>query len=116
MTNEEEFDGKPFCVLPFIHLATHPIGTVTPCCITDMENDMSTAKKGEDNLFLDKDSLSDISNSENFKTIRRKMLNNEFPSECKTCYYYEKNKIFSKRMESNHKFSHLIEEAKRNVI
>jgi hypothetical protein len=114
--SDEQFDGKSFCILPFIHLATHPIGTVTPCCITDMENDMSTAKKDEDNLFLDKDSLNDISNSENFKTIRRKMLNNEFPSECKTCYYYEKNKIFSKRMESNHKFSHLIEEAKRNVI
>ncbi len=38
-------ESKSFCVLPFIHLATHPIGTVTPCCITDMENDMSTAKK-----------------------------------------------------------------------
>jgi organic radical activating enzyme len=81
-----------------------------------MENDASTAKRGEDNLFLDKDKLEDISNSVNFKEIRRKMLKNEFPSECKTCYYYEKNKIFSKRMESNHKFSHLIEEVKRHVI
>ena len=114
--SDEQFDGKSFCILPFIHLATHPIGTVTPCCITDMENDASTAKRGEDNLFLDKDKLEDISNSVNFKEIRRKMLKNEFPSECKTCYYYEKNKIFSKRMESNHKFSHLIEEVKKHVI
>ena len=111
--SDEQFDGKSFCILPFIHLATHPIGTVTPCCITDMEKDASTAKRGEDNLFLDKDKLEDISNSDNFKEVRRKMLNNEFPSECKTCYYYEKNKIFSKRMESNHKFLHLIEEAKK---
>lgn len=70
--NKEEFDGKPFCVLPFIHLATHPIGTVTPCCITDMENDMSTSKKDEFNLFLDKDKLEDIANSNNFNQVRKK--------------------------------------------
>lgn len=115
MTNEEEFDGKPFCVLPFIHLATHPIGTVTPCCITDMENDMSTAKKDDLNLFLDKDSLEDIPTSKNFKEVRRKMISGEFPSECKTCYFYEKNKIYSKRMESNLKFSHLIDDGIKNT-
>ena len=113
--SEEKFDGKSFCVLPFIHLATHPIGTVTPCCITDMENDMSTSKKDGHNLFLDKDSMEDIANSENFKSIRKKMINGEFPSECKTCYFYEKNKIYSKRMESNHKFAHLIEDAVSNT-
>lgn len=109
--SEELFDNKSFCVLPFIHLATHPIGTVTPCCITDMENDMSTSKKDGFNLFLNKDSLESIANSKNFKELRRKMLNNEFPSECKTCYFYEKNKIYSKRMESNFKFKHLIDES-----
>jgi len=110
-----EFNNEPFCVLPFIHLATHPIGTVTPCCITDMENDMSTAKKDGLNVFLDKDKLSDISNSENFKKIRKKMLNGEFPSECKTCYFYEKNKVYSKRMESNLKFAHLIDDSINNT-
>lgn len=113
--NKEEFDGKPFCVLPFIHLATHPIGTVTPCCITDMENDMSTSKKGEFNLFLDKDNLEDIANSNNFNQVRKKMINDEFPSECKTCYFHEKNEIYSKRMESNLKFKHLIDGAKENT-
>ena len=110
-----EFDNKPFCVLPFIHLATHPIGTVTPCCITDMENDMSTSKKDGFNLFLNKESLEEISNSENFKNVRKKMINGEFPSECKTCYFYEKNKIYSKRMESNLKFKHLIDESYSNT-
>ena len=112
---QEEFDGKSFCVLPFIHLATHPIGTVTPCCITDMENDMSTSKRNGFNLFLDKDKIEDIANSDNFKGVRSKMLSGEFPSECKTCYFYEKNKIYSKRMESNKKFSHLIKGAVDNT-
>lgn len=115
MTNEEQFDNKPFCILPFIHLATHPIGTVTPCCITDMENDMSTSKKDGLNMFLDKDSIDDIANSNNFKEVRRKMISGEFPSECKTCYFYEKNKIYSKRMESNLKFNHLINDAIENT-
>jgi len=110
-----EFDGKPFCILPFIHLATHPIGTVTPCCITDMTDDMSTAKRNNFNLFLDKDKLDDISNSENFKNVRKQMLAGEFPSECKTCYFYEKNNVYSKRMESNLKFKHLFEHALSNT-
>jgi len=110
-----EFDGKPFCILPFIHLATHPIGTVTPCCITDMTDDMSTAKRNNFNLFLDKDKLDDISNSENFKNLRKQMLAGEFPSECKTCYFYEKNNVYSKRMESNLKFKHLFEHALSNT-
>ncbi len=112
---KEEFDNKPFCILPFIHLATHPIGTVTPCCITDMENDMSTAKEDGFNLFLDKDKLEDITNSNNFNEVRRKMINGEFPSECKTCYFHENNKIYSKRMESNLKFKDHIEFAKNNT-
>ena len=111
----EKLDNKSFCILPFIHLATHPIGTVTPCCITDMENDMSTAKKDGLNMFLNKDSLSDISNSNSFNTIRKKMLNGEYPAECKTCYFCEKNDIYSKRMESNLKFEHLIDEAVKNT-
>jgi organic radical activating enzyme len=115
MTNEEQFDKKPFCILPFIHLATHPIGTVTPCCITDMDNDMSTSKKDGLNMFLDKDPIEEIANSVNFKEVRRKMISGEFPSECKTCYFYEKNKIYSKRMESNLKFAHLIDEALENT-
>jgi len=113
--SETEFDGKSFCTLPFIHLATHPIGTSTPCCITDMENDMSTAKKDGFNLFLDKDSLFDITNSDNFNNIRKQMINGEFPRECKTCYFHEKNNIYSKRMESNLKFKHLIDHTYSNT-
>jgi hypothetical protein len=113
--NKEEFDGKPFCILPFIHLATHPIGTVTPCCITDMENDVSTAKKDGLNMFLNKDELIDITNSENFNKIRKEMINGEFPSVCKTCYFYEKEMVYSKRMESNSKFKHLIKDAHKNT-
>ena len=42
---------RSFCTLPWIHLATHPIGTVTPCCITDMKDGVSTAKRNNENLL-----------------------------------------------------------------
>lgn len=109
-------ESKSFCVLPFIHLATHPIGTVTPCCITDMENDMSTAKKDGLNLFLNKDSLEEIANSEVFKEVRAKMLKGEYPAECKTCYFYEQSQVYSKRMESNLKFKEHIEACFKNTL
>lgn len=109
-------ESKSFCVLPFIHLATHPIGTVTPCCITDMENDMSTAKKDGFNMFLNKDSLEDIANSDIFKEVRAKMLRGEYPAECKTCYFYEQSQVYSKRMESNLKFKEHIEACFKNTL
>ena len=43
------------------------------------------------------------------------MINGEFPSECKTCYFHEKNNIYSKRMESNLKFIHLIDHTYSNT-
>ena len=112
----EEYRKKSFCVLPWIHLATHPIGTVTPCCVTDMTNGVSTAANDEGrHLFLSKDSLEDISNSTKFNQIRKQMLDGEFPSVCKKCYKYDKNGVHSKRMESNLKFAHLIDECFKNV-
>ena len=67
----EEYRKKSFCVLPWIHLATHPIGTVTPCCVTDMTNGISTAANEQGHhLFLSKDSLEDISNSNKFKEVQ----------------------------------------------
>jgi organic radical activating enzyme len=107
--------NKSFCVLPFIHLATHPIGTVTPCCITTMDNDASTSKNNDENLLLNKDSLVDIANSERFKSIRKMMLNGESPEVCKTCFFHEKNNLSSKRIEENNKFKHLIDGAIDNT-
>lgn len=106
---------ESFCILPWIHLATHPIGTVTPCCVTDMENDMSTAKKDGLNVFLGKDKLDEITNSTGFNNLRKKMVNGEKPSECKNCYFYEEKGLYSKRMESNEKFPHLIDDAYLNT-
>ena len=86
-------ENKSFCVLPFIHLATHPIGTITPCCITDMDGDVSSAIDGDKKLFLGTDSLSDIANSERFTKVRSQMLKGEYPKMCKICQHHDENDI-----------------------
>jgi len=107
---------ESLCVLPWIHLATHPIGTVTPCCITDMTNNISTAIDENGNqLFLSKDKLDDITNSNRFNQVRREMLNGEQPNMCRNCYHYENGGVFSKRTESNYKFKKYIDECFTNT-
>lgn len=111
--NKEE---KSFCVLPWIHLATHPIGTVTPCCISDMTNNISTAvNEKNQQLFLSKNKLEEITNSTRFKEIRRQMLNGEQPFVCRRCYEYDENGLLSKRIESNRKFPNLVDECIKNT-
>lgn len=110
--------SESFCVLPWIHLATHPIGTVTPCCITDMKDGVSTAAK-EDNdkahLFLSKDSLDDIANSKKFKAVRKEMLEGKKPAVCQKCFKYEEGGLESKRIESNRVFKKFIDDCFPNT-
>jgi len=108
----------PFCTLPWIHLATHPIGTVTPCCLTEMKNGASVASKAEnedDHFLLSKDSLDDIANSKRFNKLRKDMLEGRYSSLCQKCYKYEEGKTFSRRYESNVKFKKLIDECFNNT-
>ena len=111
-------ENKAFCVLPWIHLATHPIGTVTPCCITDMTNAVSTAAKEHDeaqHYFLGRDTLEEIANSKRFKQVRKEMMNGEFPSVCQKCYKYDQGNVKSKRIESNDKFKEFIDQCFPNT-
>lgn len=105
-----------FCVLPWIHLATHPIGVVTPCCVSDMENGASNAlKPNGDKYILSQDSLEEITNSDTFKKIRKDMIAGKEPAVCKNCYFYEKHNVWSKRKETNQQYQDLIESCFSNT-
>lgn len=105
-----------FCVLPWIHLATHPIGVVTPCCISDMKDGASDSTKSNgERMFLGHDKLPDIANSDKFKSVRKDMMEGKEPHICRNCYFYEKNKVGSKRSVYNHQFRHLIEQCFPNT-
>jgi organic radical activating enzyme len=102
--------SKTFCTLPWIHLATHPYGGVTLCCVSDMIDAKNTSRNYGDGyieyLNLNKNSLSEIMNSDYYKEVRKQFLNGEVPEACNRCFQEESNGIRSKRIEENENYSH----------
>ena len=96
-----------FCSLPWRHLATHPDGGVTLCCVSDHTDGISRAKNYNPKTFLNLNdhSIEEIMNSDYFKEVRLQMLNDEIPDSCKRCFDEEKAGVRSKRIEENEKFS-----------
>ena len=92
--------SKTFCPLLFQHLATHPDGGVTHCCIADHRNALSSAKDGENQYYnLNRDSVASIMNSESFRNARLEVLNGKKPKACLRCYSEEAKGMQSKRLE-----------------
>lgn len=94
-----------YCSLPWIHLATHPDGGATLCCVSDHRNAASRARNFQPLQYLDVNtsSLNSIMNSDYFKQTRLEMLNNKIPQACQRCYAEEANGVRSKRVEENEK-------------
>jgi hypothetical protein len=81
--------SKSFCVLPWIHLATHPNGTVTLCCQVDTINGLGFAKNDKILDLNQNQNIPDFLNSSEFKKTRLQMLNGERPSACHKCFEHE---------------------------
>lgn len=89
-----------FCPLLFQHLATHPHGGVTHCCIADHRNALSSSKDGENRYYnLNTDTVKDTFNSETFRKARLEVLDGKKPRACLRCYAEESKGMRSKRIE-----------------
>lgn len=97
--------SKTSCCLPFQHLGTHPNGSVSLCCQADMSNPNSFARTNGQMLFLGKNTLDEIRNSESFKQVRLNMLAGQEPSQCHRCYETERAGGRSKRQLENHLYN-----------
>ena len=98
------------CVLPWMHLATHPNGGASLCCRSNHTQAISWAKKnGSQSLvMLDDDSVEDIMNSEKFIEVRQAMIDGKRPIECEGCWSDEDKGIKSKRQYENERWQHII--------
>jgi len=94
-----------FCVIPWIHLATHPHGGTCLCCVTDFKDGAGMSKDGEDYYNLNKNTITEHMNSEVFKNTRLDMLKGKISFPCKRCYTEEKKGITSKRAIENKNYS-----------
>lgn len=94
-----------FCSLPWVHLASHPDGGVTLCCISDHTNAASRARDFHPLKYysLNTDKVQDIMNSEFYKKTRLEMLNGIKPQACLRCYKEEEAGVRSKRIEETEK-------------
>jgi hypothetical protein len=62
-------NGKHFCVLPWVHFHAWPDSRVMPCCVAD--SNMPVAKIDGDQSIIE------MMNSEDYKELRRKMMDDE---------------------------------------
>jgi organic radical activating enzyme len=93
------------CPLPWIHLASHPEGKVTLCCISEHACNMSAARTNGETLNLNKHSVFEIVNNDYFKKTRLEMLAGVKPTACSRCYREEELTGKSKRLSEKLKFS-----------
>lgn len=100
--------SKTYCPLPWNHLATHPHGGVTLCCISDHTDGLNRARnyKEDYNQFFDlnKQSVEQHMNSDYYKEVRLQMLNDEKPKACMRCYEEEDKGVKSKRQHETEVF------------
>lgn len=96
-----------YCSLPWVHLATHPDGGTTLCCISDHRNGASRARNFEPTTYLNINTskIDDMMNSDYFKQVRLEMLSGKIPHACQRCFVEESNNVRSKRIEENEKFN-----------
>lgn len=93
--------SNTYCPLPWNHLATHPHGGVTLCCISDHTDGLNRARNFKEDYSeffdLNKQSVEQHMNSDYYKEVRLQMLNDEKPKACMRCYDEEDKGIKSKR-------------------
>lgn len=98
------------CVLPWMHLATHPNGGASLCCRSNHTHAISWAKKSDSQslVMLDNDSIEEIMNSDKFIQVRQAMIDGNRPVECEGCWSDEDKGIKSKRQYENERWTPII--------
>jgi MoaA/NifB/PqqE/SkfB family radical SAM enzyme len=84
--------SKTFCILPWIHFYANPDGNVLPCCIGDHRLPLGNVQKN---------SITEIWNSDPYKEMRLNMLAGNRCKECTSCYQSEDAEVNSFRQSVN---------------
>jgi MoaA/NifB/PqqE/SkfB family radical SAM enzyme len=101
--------SKTFCIVPWIHIHTSPLGVAAPCCIAES----CSTREGVGNSKTQ--SLMEIVNSTKMKQLRLDMINEVPNHECSKCYKQENFNIMSFRKDMNGTYAEYYEEALKNT-
>lgn len=95
--------GDKFCILPFVHFNVYPDDKIKPCCYSQ-----SFFK----NVNLKETSIVEAFNSDEYKKLRKDLLNGIEHSFCDVCWKTEKNGGESQRVKWNNVHSNIVDEIK----
>jgi len=93
-------ESKTFCMYPWIHMHAWPTGEAFPCCMSEHDGKLGDTKT---------QTLKEIWNGEEMKSLRNNMLNEKPSSPCVRCYEQEKSGFFSGRKSANKHHGHHIQ-------
>jgi MoaA/NifB/PqqE/SkfB family radical SAM enzyme len=101
--------SKTFCMIPWVHLHTSPLGVAAPCCISESASTVNGMGNAKTQSFME------LVNSEKMKQLRVDMVNEVSNTECTKCYDQEQVDVKSFRQDTNSKYNHYYEEALANT-
>lgn len=90
--SKDIFYKKHFCILPWIHFHAWPDGKVFPCCMADSSKPIASTESP---------SIIEMMNTEEYKKLRLRMINDEPSEVCQRCYDIEKFGTWSLRQSQN---------------
>jgi radical SAM protein with 4Fe4S-binding SPASM domain len=96
-------ESKTFCMYPWIHLHAYPTGEAYPCCHAEM----GVGQVGN----CKNNTMAEIWNSPEQKTLRLDMLTEQHNPACGRCYEQEKSGFFSGRQSANKHHGHHVARA-----
>lgn len=97
-------ENKTFCMMPWIHMYIHTNGNVYPCCDSFDRESLILGNIREQ-------SFEEIWNSDEYKNLRKRMLDGKESPHCKNCYVREQNSsdFYTMRSYANREYSHHFE-------
>lgn len=101
---ESAKNSKTFCVYPWLHVHTTPIGTIAPCCVSKSCSNTELANE------VNGKRLDDLVNHDRIKQLRLDMISGNKNEECNTCYELETANINSFRLEGLNRYPNVIEQ------
>lgn len=103
--DQDIFYSKHFCILPWIHFHAWPDSKVFPCCMADSTKPISSTSE---------ESVIKMMNTEEYKQLRLRMINDQPSEVCQRCYDVELLGTWSLRQSQNrvrgNTYLHLVNE------
>ena len=87
--------NKTFCILPWVHIETTPVGSFKPCCLADNEIMNEDGK-----AYTIHDPIDVVRQSKYMQDLRQQFIDGERPETCRKCWQVEDSGGKSKRQYS----------------